>query len=78
MSSQSFVIVRAVDSFGDSWPLANPFAGIDGVRHANKIAADKVVARYRAEKEFRKTLRERNGWQPNTVRALQCVEIFEK
>lgn len=70
-----FYIVRAVDTFGDTWPLTNRFAGIDGERHVSKEAAQAIVARYKTEQAFRRDLRERNGWQLNSVRKLQISEI---
>lgn len=67
-------ILRAKDCFGDTWPLANIAAGIDG-SHDSLEAAKASAARFAISREFRRELRERNGWQPNTIRGLEVAEV---
>ena len=71
----SFFIVRAVDAFGDSWPLASPTSGIDGKRHESMASAKAFVASFKSDKALRKTLRLQVGWQANTLRRLEVSEV---
>ncbi|HEX2901690.1 MAG TPA: hypothetical protein VHS96_18405 [Bacteroidia bacterium] len=75
MKNQYFVL-RAKDCFGDTWPLANRTAGIDGERHKTLESAKVVAARFKAEKEFRVSLRQRNAWQQGTIRGLEILEVY--
>jgi len=74
-SQSSYFIVRAVDAFGDSWPLASLTSGIDGKRHESLASAEAFVASFKADKPMRKALREQVGWQANTLRRLEVSEV---
>lgn len=71
----SFFIIRAVDAFGDSWPLASLTSGIDGKRHDSMGSAKAFIASFKADKTMRKALREQVGWQANTLRRLEVSEV---
>lgn len=76
MNAQAnYFILRAKDCFGDTWPLANRTAGIDGERHASLEAAKASAARFKADKAVRRALRETNGWQKNSIRGLEVCEV---
>jgi len=74
-SQSSFFIVRAIDAFGDSWPLASVTSGIDGKRHESLASTKAFVASFKSDKAMRKALREQVGWQANTLRRLEVCEV---
>jgi len=74
-SQSSFFIVRAVDTFGDYWPLVSLTSGIDGKRHESLASAKAFVTSFKADKPMRKTLRQQVGWQANTLRSLEVSEV---
>ena len=71
----SFFIVRAVDAFGDTWPLASVTSGIDGKRHESMASARAFVASFKADKALRRALRLQVGWQAHTLRRLEVSEV---
>ena len=73
-TSSSYFVLRAIDSFGDNWPLASRTVGIDG-DHATFEAAKASAAKYVADKDFRKALRISNGWAINTIKKLEISEV---
>ena len=74
MNPKSFFIVRAVDAFGDTWPLSS-VSGIDGKRHESLASAKAFVASFKANKALRRALRLQVGWQANTLRRLEVSEV---
>lgn len=45
----TFYVLRAIDAHGDNWPLSNPLAGIDGIRHTSKASAEAAAEYARSE-----------------------------
>ena len=73
--TKSFFIIRAIDAFGDSWPLGSLTSGIDGKRHESLASAKAFVASFKANKALRRALRLQVGWQANTLRRLEVSEV---
>jgi hypothetical protein len=73
----TFYVLRATDCFGDNWPLASTIEGIDGIRHPSLASAQAVAATFKAQKAFRKQMREANGWEANSIRGLQVDKVTE-
>ena len=70
----TYYILKAKDCFGDLWPLSNITSGIDG-RHDTFESAKNSADRFAAEKDFRRSLREQNGWEKNSIRGLEIMEV---
>ncbi len=70
----TYYILKAKDCFGDLWPLSNITSGIDG-RHETMESAKKSADRFATEKDFRRSLREQNGWEKNSIRGLEIMEV---
>jgi len=75
-TSSKFYVVRVVDTFGDTWPLGRPTAGIDGVEYATVELAKAAVELLKQSKAQRSALRERNGWQKGTLRSVMVCEVI--
>lgn len=71
----NYFVLKATDAFGDIWPLGNRIAGIDGVRHGDLESAKEAAMRFKADKDFRTSLRISNGWEKNTIKGLHVDEV---
>lgn len=75
-TGSTFYVIRVTDSFGDTWPLGRPTAGIDGVEYATLELAKAAVELLKQSKSQRSALRERNGWQKGTLRSVMVCEVI--